>query len=140
MAMDRSEALALLDESRVGRLATIRPDGGPHIVPITFAVVDRTVVTMVDQKPKTTTKLQRLANIDADHRVGLLVDQWSEDWRRLRWARFDGTAEIHHDDSEHWEIARDALVARYDQYRDQPPNGPVIVITIENVTGWASTG
>jgi len=139
MAMERVEALALLGESRVGRLATIRPDGSPHIVPITFAVVDRTVVTMVDHKPKRTTSLQRLANIDAEPRVALLVDEWSEDWRRLRWARFDGTARIHHQ-GDLWELARDALVARYDQYRDQPPNGPAIVITIENVTGWSSTG
>jgi len=139
MAMQRAEALTLLGESRVGRLATIHPDGSPHIVPITFAVVDPAVVTMVDQKPKTTTRLQRLANIEADPRVTLLVDEWSEDWSRLRWARFDGTAEIHHAGGL-WELARDALVARYEQYRDQPPNGPAIVITIEDVTGWASTG
>ena len=139
MAMREAEALALLGESRVGRLATVRPDGWPHIVPITYAVVDRMVVTMVDHKPKTTTRLQRLANIEAEPRVTLLVDEWSEDWRRLRWARFDGTAEIHQT-GDLWELARDALVARYDQYRDHPPNGPAIVITIHGITGWASTG
>jgi PPOX class probable F420-dependent enzyme len=139
MAMDRAEAFAMLGESRVGRLATIRPDGSPHIVPVTFALVDQTVVTMVDHKPKTTTRLQRLANIEAEPRVALLVDEWSEDWQRLRWARFDGKAEVH-DRGDLWESARAALVAKYDQYRDQPPGGPAIVITIDDVTGWASSG
>lgn len=139
MAMNRAEALTLLGESRVGRLATIRPDGSPHIVPVTFALVDQTVVTMVDHKPKTTTRLQRLANIEAESRVALLVDEWSEDWRRLRWARFDGRAEVHHR-GDLWKSSRDALVAKYDQYRDQPPSGPAIVITIDEVTGWASSG
>jgi len=139
MAMDRTEALALLAESRVGRLATIRPDGSPHIVPVTFALVDETVVTMVDHKPKTSTRLQRLANIEGEPRVTLLVDEWSEDWLRLRWARCDGRAEVH-DRGDLWESARDALVAKYHQYRDQPPSGPAIVITIDGVTGWASNG
>lgn len=139
MAMEHAEALALLEESRVGRLATIRPDGSPHIVPVTFALVDETVVTMVDHKPKTTTRLQRLANLEVEPRVALLVDEWSEDWRHLRWARFDGRAEVH-EQGNLWESARDALVAKYDQYRDQPPSGPAIVITIDGVTGWASSG
>jgi len=139
MAMDRTEALALLGESRVGRLATIRPDGSPHIVPVTFALVDQTVVTMVDHKPKTTTRLQRLANIEGEPRVTLLVDEWSEDWLRLRWVRCDGKAEVH-DRGDLWEAASDALVAKYHQYRDQPPSGPAIVITIDEVTGWASNG
>jgi PPOX class probable F420-dependent enzyme len=137
--MEQTEALALLGRSRVGRLATIRPDGSPHIVPVTFALVDQTVVTMIDHKPKTTTRLQRLANIEADPRVALLVDEWSEDWRHLRWARFDGRAEIH-ELGDLWESARGALVAKYDQYEDQAPSGPAIVIAIDRVTGWASNG
>jgi PPOX class probable F420-dependent enzyme len=137
--MEHTEALALLGRSRVGRLATIRPDGRPHIVPVTFALLDQTVVTMIDHKPKTTTRLQRLANIRAEPRVALLVDEWSEDWRDLRWARFDGRAEIH-EQGDLWESARSALVAKYRPYEDEPPIGPAIVITIDSVSGWASNG
>lgn len=137
--MEHTEALALLGRSRVGRLATIRPDGRPHIVPVTFALLDQSVVTMIDHKPKTTTRLQRLANIRAEPRVALLVDEWSEDWRHLRWARFDGRAEIH-EQGDLWESARSALVTKYGQYEDEPPIGPAIVITIDGVSGWASNG
>lgn len=139
MATERAEALSLLEGSRVGRLASIRPDGSPHIVVVTFAMADEAVVTMIDHKPKTTTRLQRLANIERDPRVALLIDEWSEDWSRLRWARFDGRAEVH-EQGRLWEAAREALSLKYGQYRDRPPGGPAIVITIEDITGWSSTG
>jgi len=137
--MRQADAMALLERSRVARLGTVRPDGRPHVVAITFATVESAIVTMIDHKPKTTMRLQRLANIDAEPRVALLVDEWSEDWTRLAWARFDGVAEIHREDTV-WMAAREALAARYLQYRDQPPEGPAIVITVEKITFWASTG
>lgn len=136
--MHRAEAFALLERSRVARLATVRPDNSPHVVPITFALVDGAIVTTIDHKPKTTMRLQRLANIEFEPRVAVLVDEWFEDWDRLSWARFDGVAEIHREGTA-WVEAREALADRYDQYRGQLPEGPAIVITIDKVTCWAST-
>lgn len=136
--MSTAEALEFLAGSRVARLASVRPDGRPHVVPITFSVIGNTIVTMIDQKPKTTTRLQRLRNIEANPSVSVLVDEWSEDWERLRWARVDGTAQIH-DQDEVWSRARTALVAKYAQYSDQPPGGVAIAISIDRVTSWAST-
>ncbi len=135
--MNRAEAFALLERSRVARLATTRPDNSPHVVPVTFALVDGAIVTMIDHKPKTTMRLQRLANIESEPRVAVLVDEWSEDWDRLSWARFDGLAGIHQEDTV-WADSRESLAARYDQYRDRPPEGPAIVVAIEKVTYWAS--
>jgi len=134
-----AEALEFLTGSRVARLATIRPDGRPHIVPITFAVTDSTIVTMIDHKPKTTSRVQRLRNIEANPSVSVLVDQWAEDWERLRWVRADGTARIHSGDDV-WRKAREALIAKYTQYADQPPKGVAIAISIDGVTCWASSG
>ena len=48
--------------ARVARLATTGPDG-PHIVPIVFALAGDTLFHAVDQKPKRTTALKRLANL-----------------------------------------------------------------------------
>lgn len=135
--MSTAEALELLAASRVARLASVRPDGRPHVVPITFTVVGETIVTMIDHKPKTTTRLQRLANIEANSSVSVLVDEWSEDWERLRWARVDGTARIH-DEDDVWRRAREALVAKYPQYADRPPEGVAIAISIDAITSWAS--
>lgn len=138
--MNRSEALALAASARVGRLATVRPGAisAPHVVPVTYAVVEDTIVTMVDHKPKTTRRLQRLANVEANPVASLLVDEWSEDWQHLWWVRIDGSATIH-ESGETWAQAREALVAKYHQYADEPPAGPAIVVSIETVTGWASS-
>lgn len=136
--MNTAESLEFLARSRVARLATVRSDGRPHLVPITFAVSDDALVTMIDHKPKTTARLQRLRNIEANPSVAVLVDEWDEDWDRLRWVRVDGTARLHSDD-EVWRQAREALVVKYSQYSDHAPAGVAIAISIDEVTSWAST-
>ena len=71
--MNVPEAVEAVARARVGRLATTRPDGRPHVVPITFAVIGDTVATMIDHKPKTTTRLQRLENLEANPVASILV-------------------------------------------------------------------
>lgn len=137
--MDETDARSFLEAARVAHLATIRPDGGPHVVPVTFAVVGNVVVTMVDHKPKTTTRLQRLANVAANPSASLLVDHWSEDWTQLLWVRVDGSASIHTDDPI-WSDGRAALATKYHQYGDRPPEGPAIAISIDRISGWSNRG
>jgi PPOX class probable F420-dependent enzyme len=138
LSMERADCLARLADAEVGRLATVRPDGRPHLVPITFAVVDETLVHMVDHKPKTTQRLQRLANVAAHPHASVLVDQYGDDWEVLWWVRADGPARVVESGSE-WEGARSALVTKYSQYRETPPDGPAMLITIESVSGWAAS-
>ena len=121
--------------ARVARLATTGPDG-PHVVPIVFALAGDTVFHAVDHKPKRTTALKRLANIAAEPRVALLADAYEEDWTRLWWARADGTASILAPG--HAE-ALALLQERYPQYRDAPPEGPVIAIRVARWTDWTAT-
>ena len=66
--------------ARVARLATVRPDGAPHIVPITFALDGDRIVFAVDRKPKSTTRLRRIENIESDPRVSVLVDAYDDRW------------------------------------------------------------
>ncbi|MEX1037559.1 MAG: TIGR03668 family PPOX class F420-dependent oxidoreductase [Acidimicrobiia bacterium] len=135
MTLDRTSALVRFADSAVASLATTRPSGSPHIVPVTFAVDDETVYTMVDRKPKTTTALQRLANIAANPGVSLLADHYEADWTRLWWVRIDGDATIT-EDGETPMVARSLLQKKYPQYRDQPPDGPAICVRITGVTWW----
>jgi PPOX class probable F420-dependent enzyme len=123
------------DEARVARLATVSSVGSPHLVPIVFARVGSTIVTAVDAKPKTTTSLRRLENIAADPFVSVLVDEYAEDWTALWWARADGWARVL-DTADVPEYRE--LVAKYTQYRDQPPAGPVIVIAVDHWSGWSA--
>lgn len=119
----------------VARLATVRPDGRPHIVPITFALDADDLVTAVDHKPKRHRRLQRLANLRANPQASVLVDHWAIDWTQLWWVRLDGVASIRESDS----AAVEALADRHPQYADQPPRGPVIRVRIEAVSSWSSS-
>ena len=124
--------------ARVGRLATVRPDGTPHVVPVCFAVVGDgdEIVTAVDAKPKSTTALARLDNVRAQPHVALIVDHYDDDWSQLWWVRVDGTARVDDLTGEH----AAALAAKYEQYRATRPPGPAIVVRGARYTGWAGSG
>jgi PPOX class probable F420-dependent enzyme len=130
--MSEVEARARFAAARVARLATVTPDGRPHLVPIVFALEGDVLHFAVDRKPKSTTDLQRLANIATNKEVSLLVDHYDDDWARLWWVRADGTGRI---------LARpgrglDLLAAKYPVYADQPPPGPAVEVAISRWTGW----
>ena len=136
MSPDRESALARFSAEPVGRLATITPSGAPHIVPITFAVEGEFLFTMVDQKPKSTTSLQRLINIAQKPLVSVLADKYDDDWTRLWWVRLDGEASVVESGS-NWSLAQRLLMSKYPQYITDPPIGTAIVVAIEQVTSWA---
>ena len=120
------------DSARVARLATVGADGRPHVVPICFALEGDTLYTAVDEKPKSTRRLRRLANIEANPQVEIVIDHWDEDWSRLWWTRLAGEARIVERD----ERALELLQAKYRQYREQPPAGPFVVVTILRRSEW----
>jgi PPOX class probable F420-dependent enzyme len=124
--------------ARVARLATVGPDGAPHVVAITFAVVGGTIVHAVDHKPKRTRALRRLANIAANPAVSVLADHYDEDWRALWWVRADGRARIVGADSDEGAAAVGALVERYTQYAQRPPQGPVVVVDVARWSCWSA--
>jgi len=128
-----------VSRARVGRLATVRSDGTPHLVPICFAVVGDTVVSAVDEKPKTTRRLQRLANVEANPAVTLLVDHYDEEWSEVWWARVDGRARVVEDGPER-NAAVAALRAKYEQYERVGIAGAAVVIDSDRWSGWAYVG
>ena len=136
--MDEARCRALLAAERVARLATVRPDGGPHVVVCCYAIEGDRVWTAIDAKPKSGARLQRLENLRANPRASLLVDHYEEDWQALWWVRVDGAAAVI-DDGDEGARAIAALTAKYEQYARSPPAGPVIALTVERVTGWSSS-
>ena len=125
-----------LAEARVAHLATVGPGGRPHIVPITFALERDAIYFAVDAKPKRTTDLQRVRNIEANPAVAVLVDHYDDDWSRLWWVRVDGHARVL--DPGHSGHAVDLLVDRYAQYRQARPAGPVVEISVVRMSGWSA--
>jgi PPOX class probable F420-dependent enzyme len=141
--MAEDEARRRFAEARVARLATVDPEGRPHLVPVVFAHHgDDGIVMAVDRKPKSTRRLKRLGNIDVTPAVCLLADAYDEDWERLWWVRADGGARTvrpdapsQHDRDE-YRAALALLTRKYSQYRESPPDGPVIVVAVTRWSGW----
>jgi PPOX class probable F420-dependent enzyme len=106
------------------------------MVPATFAVVGETVAIAVDHKPKRHSNLKRLRNIEENPSVTLLVDHFDEDWNDLWWVRADGEASVI--ENELAGALVDALVDKYEQYREQRPAGPVIKIHVNRWSGWSA--
>jgi len=125
--------LSLPEDARVARLATVDPQGRPHVVPVCFVLDGGTLYTAVDEKPKRTRKLQRLRNIEANPQVEVLIDHWDEDWSQLWWVRLRGTARIVED-----RRAVELLRAKYPQYRDAAL-GPVIAVEVQERSVWKSS-
>ena len=122
----------------MARLASVTETGRPHIVPVTFVLDGDRVYSAVDAKPKTTAKLRRLRNIRADPRVAVLADHYDEDWSSLWWVRADGRAEVVEEPRLMAGPIR-LLAARYQQYLQTPPAGPVIAVEVGRWTGWAAS-
>ena len=147
MRLEVADARRRFATVRVARLATVDPDGRPHLVPLTFALGSRArgagsgpedhIYSAVDAKPKSSTDLRRLRNIRVNPRVAVLADHYQDDWDGLWWVRADGQAAIL-DDPAAMAPALALLAGRYPQYRDQPPGGPVISIRVTRWTGWAA--
>ncbi len=164
MRMTQESARRLFGQARVARLATVSPSGEPHLVPVTFAVINPAVINTavfepavmetasahpldralsepaamivfaIDHKPKTSTALRRLDNIVANPRVAFLVDSYADDWAQLWWVRADADAAIV--DGELRQRALTALTAKYVQYEQIPPNGVVVGAGVTRWTGW----
>ena len=134
--MDADEARALLASARVARLATADAAGRPHLVAITFAVDGDDIVTAVDHKPKRTSRLRRLANIEANPRVSVLADHYEDDWSKLWWARADGLARVVEPGAAEHERSVSRLAARYPQYEERRPSEGVILISVSRWRGW----
>ena len=124
-----------VSEARVGHLATTIADGHPHVVPCCFALSGNVLYTAVDAKPKSSSRLQRIRNLEGQPAAALLVDHYEEDWANLWWVRIDGTARILASGSE-CDAAFESLAAKYPQYQREPPPGPVIAIDIRIWRAW----
>ncbi len=137
-ALDDTQRRARFAAAQVARLATLRPDGTPRLVPITFALVGELICSAVDDvKPKRSTRLARLDDVRRDPRVALVADHYAADWSTLWWVRVDGTAQVH-DTGSLRSDALAALVAKYPQYAAAPPDAAVLVITPLRWAGWSA--
>ena len=122
----------------VAHLATISgagDDARPHLVPVVFCVLDDAIYVPIDGKPKANGRLKRIANIEANPAVSLLIDEYDEDWSKLRWLRVDGTATMVPTKPN---IAA-ALRRKYPQYGATAIGDMAIRIAIQQSHSWAAS-
>ncbi|HEY1591365.1 MAG TPA: pyridoxamine 5'-phosphate oxidase family protein [Solirubrobacteraceae bacterium] len=129
-------ARGLLASAPVARLGMIDDDGAPRVLPVTFAVTGSALVTAVDHKPKRRpgAELARVKWLRAHPRAALTVDRYDDDWSRLAWVQALGVVRVLSVEDAPDAIA--ALVARYPQYVDRAPGGPVLMLVPERLLWW----
>ncbi len=134
-------ALDLLREGRVARLGTADATGRPLVVPVCYAFDGARLYSVIDAKPKRTRDLRRLRNIAENPQVSLVVDEYDEDWTRLRWVIVEGHADVLTAGSD-YAGAVDLLLGKYPQYRVMGldrAGGALIRVTPERLLRWRFT-
>ena len=131
-----------LTRARVARLATAGPGGETHLVPVCFALDERRLYSAVDDKPKRTVKLQRLADVAGRPYATVLVDHYEEDWSGLWWVQAGGRARVVEPDRDPETHLRATalLVGKYGQYLTHRLDGPVLAVELERWRSWSARG
>ena len=130
-------ANTLLESERVGRLGFVDDEGAPRVLPVTFAVAEGRIWRAIDQKPKRAEEPARLRFLRRDPRAALTVDRYSDDWEELAWVQVLGSVRIL--DVSEGAAGLAALTAKYDQYREEAPPGPLLALEPERYLWWRAT-
>jgi PPOX class probable F420-dependent enzyme len=112
------------------------------VVPVCFAFDGEALYSAVDDKPKRTRDLRRLRNVAENPHASMVVDEWSEDWSRLRWVIVEGMADLLTHGAG-FTGAIDALRDKYAQYRAMDlrrDRGTVLRLHVERILAWRSAG
>jgi PPOX class probable F420-dependent enzyme len=124
----------LLETSRVGRLGLLDLEGAPRVLPVTYALARGRIWSAVDRKPKRSAEPARLRFLRRDARAALTIDRYSDDWDQLAWVQVLGTVSIV--EVTDGEAGLRALSAKYEQYRDERPPGPLLALEPRRYLWW----
>jgi PPOX class probable F420-dependent enzyme len=108
----------MLRSARVGRLATADAAARPLVVPVCYAFDGESIYSAIDAKPKRTTgrALRRVRNLEENPRASLVVDEYDEEWVRLRYVIAEGPVALL-TGGDRFGRAVDLLREKYPQYR-----------------------
>jgi hypothetical protein len=139
MHLDHGESLRRAGAADHGVLATLNRNHGAILVPACFAIDgDRLAIPIDAVKPKGSTALGRIRNLERDPRATLLVEHWDPaDWSNLWWVQL---LLVRTTDEPQDLVARleSGLRERYPQYR-RTEFVEILTFRIEKVGGWAAS-
>ena len=73
--------------ARVCRIATVRPDGGPHLIPVCPVFDGATLYVDIGRRYATA------EGVRANGRLAVLIDEYDDDWSKLKAVLLRGRAE-----------------------------------------------
>jgi PPOX class probable F420-dependent enzyme len=127
-------ARELLSSARVARLGLLDERDLPRVLPVTFAVFEDAVWSAIDRKPKRAGDPARVRRLRRRPDAALLVDRYDDDWSRLAWVELRGPVTIHP-----LGPAVEALAERYEQYLEEPPQGPLLRLEVRDAVWWRAS-
>jgi PPOX class probable F420-dependent enzyme len=131
-------ALELLETESVAHLGLLDESDRPRVLPVTFALAEGRIWSAIDQKPKRSRgEPARVRFLRREPHAALTVDRYSDDWERLAWVQVLGEIEIVA--TETAPGALESLNAKYAQYRQAPPPGPLLSLEPGRCLCWSAS-
>lgn len=127
-------ARELLASARVGHLGLLDEDDRPRVLPVSFAVAEGALWTAVDWKRKTASEPARIRFLRRRPDAALTVDLYDDDWSRLAWVQVLGTVDVLAVGE--GAAGLEALTAKYEQYVERPPAGPLLRLNPVRALSW----
>ena len=126
-------ALEYVRWTRVSRVATVSPEGVPHVVPVCHALAGQKLYV---GSGKDATKVR---NLKSNPRITLTVDEYSDHWAGLKGVMVQGRARLLERGPE-FARAREALYEKYPQYPKEAAlatsDSVIVEITPARVFTW----
>jgi PPOX class probable F420-dependent enzyme len=97
ITMDDDEIAEFIDRNRTATMATIGPDGLPHIVAMWYAVIDGQIWF------ETKARAQKTVNLRRDNRITCMIEDGLT-YDSLRGVSIEGTGEIVEDPDAIWKV------------------------------------
>ena len=138
--MSEDEVAAFVAANVRARVSTVGKDGSPHVVPISYVVLDGDVAFWADNVS------QKMRNLRRDPRVAAVIDD-GNDFQELRGVHLSGTASLH-DDADTNERIADLFAAKApEEHRDAAKQmllslaaeRTAVVIQATKVASWDHT-
>ncbi len=109
--MDDGEVAAFLAAGFRAHVSTVNKDGAPHVVPITYVLLDGKVTFWADNVSQTMVNLQR------DPRIAAVVDA-GVDFQELQGVELLGTADLRTDEDTNGRVAELFALKAPEEHRE----------------------
>jgi len=137
--MSEADFWAFVESQKTVQVATLGPNGAPHLMPLWFALDEGAIVL------ETFSKSQKVKNLERDPRITLLFEDGSE-YAKLRGASVSARAELVQDDVERVHALHMRVLLRNTPEipeevlekasRDMAPKKTAILIRPEKIVSW----